>query len=206
MATNVNVTVKATLKYGDGTAATSVDVKAVRQQDALMASTLAVADTASATSNSSTGIVSLTLVGNDSFPVTHKIILPDGQYLHLRLPKNAKSTNLGIITVSQTPAKTVKDITSQFSGVQWVGQDIASAATIVPTCDIHAVTGTTTITAVTGTDYPVGKILRLVFAGILTLTDGSGLKMAGDFTTSADDVWSGFYNGTDFIEVARSAN
>jgi len=206
MAANVNVTFTASLKYADGTAATSVAVKAIRQSDPLLAATMNTADLIEGTSHASTGIISLTLVGYDLIPVTYKIVLPDGQYFYLRLPKNAKSVGVGILSVSQSPAKGVKNITSQLGKLQFIGQDIASAGTIVPTCEVHTVTGTTAITAITGTDFPVGGLLQLIFAGILTFTDGSGMKLAGNFTTSADDSIFLRFDGTDFIEIARSAN
>jgi hypothetical protein len=205
MAANVNVTFTATLKYTDGTAAKSVAVKAIRQQDPLLAATMATADIIEGTSNSSTGVISLTLKGYDLVPVAYKIVLPDGQYFYLNLPKNAKSVNVGIVTVSASPAVGVKNITSLISP-RFLGQDIASAAAIVPTCSVHNVTGTTTITSITAQDYPIGQLLTLIFGGILTFTDGSNLKLAGDYTTSAGDTITLISDGTNFYEIARSGD
>jgi hypothetical protein len=205
MAANVDVTFKATLKYTNGTAATSVAVKAIRQQDPLLAATMATADIIEGTTNSSTGVISLTLKGYDLVPVAYKIVLPDGQYFYLNLPKNAKSVNVGIVTVSASPAVGVKNITSLISP-RFLGQDIASAAAIVPTCNVHNVTGTTTITSITAQDYPIGQLLTLIFGGILTFTDGSNLKLAGDYTTSAGDTITLISDGTNFYEIARSGD
>ena len=50
------------------------------------------------------------------------------------------------------------------------------------------VTGTTTITSVSVTGIPDGTTLTIIFDGVLTFTDGSNLKLAGDFVTTADDT------------------
>lgn len=86
------------------------------------------------------------------------------------------------------------------------GADVASASAIVPTGNVFHVTGTTNITSITATNVPAGSKLTLIFDGILTFTDGNNLKLAGDFTTSADDTITLVYDGTNFYEVARSAN
>jgi hypothetical protein len=208
MAANVDVTFKATLKYTDGTAATSVAVKAIRQQDPLLAATMATADIIEGTSNSSTGVISLTLKGYDLVPVVYKIVLPDGQYFYLDLPKNAKAVNVGILTVSASPAVGVKNITPLIAPF-FQGQDIASAAAIAPTCNVHKITGTTSITSISSTatqDYPIGQPLTLIFGASLTFTDGNNLKLAGNFSATADDTITLISDGTDFYEVARSAN
>ena len=202
---NVNVSVKAALKYYDGTAAKSVAVKAVRQADPTLAATIASADIIEATSDSSTGIVELTLVGSDAIPVTYKIQLPDQQYFYLKLPKNAKATNLGIITVSANPSIGVKNISDQIVPM-FIGADLASAAALVPTCNVHTVTGTTTVTSITAAEYPVGQPLTLIFSGALTFTDGSNLKLAGNLVTTADDTITLISDGTNFYEVGRAVN
>jgi hypothetical protein len=46
----------------------------------------------------------------------------------------------------------------------------------------------------------------LRFAGILTVTDGSNLKLAGNFTTAADSTLELVCDGTNWIELGRSAN
>jgi len=203
---NVTVTFTGTLIDGSGTLVTSALVKAQRvDPQTLQAATLAVSDTATATSDSSTGIFSLSLIGHSAFPVTHKVTFPDGQYMYLKLPANAKSCGIGFVQVGSTPAKTVKNITNQFSHIKFIGQDLASATALpAPTCDIHSVTGTTAITSVIGTNFPVGKVLTLTFAGILTFTDGSNLKLAGNYTTSADDSITMYWDGTNWFELNRS--
>jgi hypothetical protein len=84
--------------------------------------------------------------------------------------------------------------------------DIASAATItIPSAaTTFNVTGTTTITSVTASNP--GRVVTLKFAGILTFTDGSNLKLNGNFVTSADDTITLTCDGTNWYEMARSAN
>lgn len=202
---NANATITAKLKYSNGTAATSVGVKAIRQQDALLASTMATADEITATSNASTGIVSLTLIGTDSVPVTYKVVLPDGQYFYLRLPKNAKTCDLGIIIISSTPAKGVKNITEQLTPF-FIGQDIASAATITVTCDMHQVTGTTGITAITN-ERELGKPFYLFTTSTASIADSGNFLLGSAFTGSANDfIALSTFDGATYIEVGRSQN
>lgn len=69
---------------------------------------------------------------------------------------------------------------------------------------IVEVTGTTSITGVNA--RAVGERVTLVFTGILTVTDGGNLKLAGNFVTSADDTITLVSDGTNWIEVARAVN
>jgi hypothetical protein len=72
------------------------------------------------------------------------------------------------------------------------------------------VTGTTNITAITAA-YG-GREVTLFFEGILTVTDGggfpTGLALAGNFVTSANDTLTLMYddfNGM-WVEKSRSVN
>lgn len=84
--------------------------------------------------------------------------------------------------------------------------DVASAGTItLPDYgEYFNITGTTNITAMTVTW--IGRRVVLKFVGILDFTDGNNLKLAGTFTTSADDCIALVSNGTNFYEEGRSAN
>jgi hypothetical protein len=63
---------------------------------------------------------------------------------------------------------------------------IVSATTLtLPGGPMVVVTGTTTVTSVTAAQ--AGRVVTLQFSGILTFTDGSNLKLAGNFVTTADD-------------------
>ena len=42
--------------------------------------------------------------------------------------------------------------------------------------------------------------------GILTFTDGSNLKLNGNFVTTADDTITLVYDGTNWYEMCRSVN
>lgn len=86
------------------------------------------------------------------------------------------------------------------------GIDVASTATVtLPSSgDFFNVTGTTNITSVTASW--TGRRVSLKFAGILTFTDGSNLKLAGDFVTTADDVITIVCDGTSWFEETRSIN
>jgi hypothetical protein len=89
------------------------------------------------------------------------------------------------------------------------GSDIASAATIaIPASgDAFIVTGTTNITTVnTCNAAAAGRRVSLIFSGILTFTDGSNLKLGGNFVTTADDAITIACNGTDWVELARAVN
>lgn len=83
---------------------------------------------------------------------------------------------------------------------------IASAATVTIPYGVEfaEITGTTTITSVTA--RPKGTQVTLKFAGALTFTDGSNLKLNGNFVTTADDTITLVCDGTDWYEIARSAN
>lgn len=91
-------------------------------------------------------------------------------------------------------------------GAGFYGSSVASASTITVTGNIFHVTGTTTITSVSGTGVTAGTTITIIFDGALTFTDGSNLKLNGNFVTTADDTITLVYDGTNWHEVARSAN
>jgi hypothetical protein len=84
---------------------------------------------------------------------------------------------------------------------------VASAATIAIPAGQKVVTisGTTGITSVTATGHS-GHVVTLIFQGVLTVTDGSNLKLLSNFVTTADDTLTLACDGTNWFEVARSAN
>ncbi|TAL45427.1 MAG: hypothetical protein EPN91_02115 [Salinibacterium sp.] len=86
------------------------------------------------------------------------------------------------------------------------GTAVASASAIVPTGHVFHVTGTTSITSITSTGIAAGTMITIIFDGILTFTDGNNLKLAGNMSTTADDTITLVFDGTNFYEVARSAN
>jgi hypothetical protein len=92
------------------------------------------------------------------------------------------------------------------AGVPALGAAVASAAAIVPTGEVFHVTGTTNITSITATNVKPGQRITIIFDGILTFTDGSNLKLAGNLVTTADDTITLVYDGVNFYEVGRSVN
>jgi hypothetical protein len=86
--------------------------------------------------------------------------------------------------------------------------NIASATTTaLGTGNLFHVTGTTTITTLnTCGAANDGRLLTLIFDGVLTLTDGNNLKLAGDFVTTADDVIQLVCDGSNWYESSRSVN
>ena len=83
---------------------------------------------------------------------------------------------------------------------------VASAATVtLPVGRTQVtITGTTGITSITAA--PAATTVLLIFSGVLTVTDGSNLKLAGNLTTAANTTLSLLSDGTNWIEVARSVN
>lgn len=91
--------------------------------------------------------------------------------------------------------------------LQGGGAAVASATALpVPTGRVFHVTGTTTITSITSTNFESGACVTMIFDGVLTLTDGNNIKAAGDFVTTADDTWSACFDGTNWYETARAVN
>lgn len=84
---------------------------------------------------------------------------------------------------------------------------IASAATItIPIGQrVATISGTTGITSITATGHS-GAVVTLIFQGALTVTDGSNLRLAGNFTTTADDTLTLACDGTNWFETSRSVN
>lgn len=86
--------------------------------------------------------------------------------------------------------------------------DVASATTItLPQGHrVYDITGTTNISTINANGHS-GDIVTLVFNDVLTVNDGSNLRLAGNFTTSADDSLTlACKNGTVWVEVGRSTN
>jgi len=86
--------------------------------------------------------------------------------------------------------------------------NVASATTTaLGTGNLFHITGTTTITTVNTCDAANnGRLLTLIFDGILTFTDGNNLKLAGNFVTTADDAIQLICDGVNWYEISRSVN
>lgn len=73
--------------------------------------------------------------------------------------------------------------------------------------NIFFISGTNNITSIASASTWLGRSIKLMFGGILTFTDGSNLKLAGNFVTTADDtITITSYDGTNWYEDTRSVN
>ena len=90
------------------------------------------------------------------------------------------------------------------------GTNIASAATLtLGAGDVFVVTGTADVTSITATTEDTGRVIWLIFSGAAAttgVTDGSNLKINGNFGYTADDTMCLVCDGTNWYEVSRSAN
>ncbi len=115
------------------------------------------------------------------------------------------------LTTSSTVVTATEDHRAGNRGI-WTdappaAETVASASTIAIAIGqrVAVISGTTGITSITATGHS-GAVVTLIFQDALTVTDGSNLKMAGDFTTSADDTLTLACDGTNWHEVCRSVN
>lgn len=86
------------------------------------------------------------------------------------------------------------------------GNNVASTSAITPTSNLFHLTGTTSVTSITSTNVPAGAEITLIADGNVTITDGSNLKLAGNFAMTADDTLTLKYDGSNFYETGRSIN
>lgn len=73
----------------------------------------------------------------------------------------------------------------------------ATAVTLPANARVVKISGTTNITSIVATGW-AGREVTLIFEGILNLTDGSNLKLASTFTSSADDAIRLVCDGTNW--------
>lgn len=113
---------------------------------------------------------------------------------------------LGWICVAVGTPGTWQEFGVVGASVSGKGADIASAAAIalIGNYAMYVVTGTTSVTSLTASW--AGREVTLVFAAALTFTDGSNLKLAGNFVTTADDTIRLQCDGTNWFEISRSVN
>ena len=99
-----------------------------------------------------------------------------------------------------------RDLNVDWLSVSPQGNTIASAEiiSVAPGLTFAKITGTTGIKKVNPTAD--GHLLVLKFASALTVTDGSNLKLAGNFAATTDDTLTLICDGTNWFEVSRSAN
>lgn len=126
----------------------------------------------------------------------------------------------GSTTITDAYALEVEAGAARFAGrvLESQGAAVASAGTLTLGADgnFFLITGTTTINHLTTTRWKPGAIVRLMFSGVLTVTNNAGsppantaaflLAGAAGFVTSANDVLTVVYDGTNWVECARSVN
>ena len=86
-----------------------------------------------------------------------------------------------------------------------VGVSGAVTLTLPLLGQIFLVSGSLTTTSITATGN-AGRMVVLISQANLTLTDGSNLKIAGNFVGTADDTITLICDGTNWFEVSRSVN
>lgn len=135
--------------------------------------------------------------------------LTDTRVLALGSLTMGPTSGIGDVGFARNSANVAK-VTDGSTGIRGLlggGASVASATALpVPTGRVFHVTGTTTITSITSTNFQSGVCITLIFDGALTFTDGSNLKLAGDFVTTADDTINLCYDGTSWFETSRSVN
>src|SRR3990167_3288016 len=150
----------------------------------------------------------------NTIPITASYM--DGEFDNLITKVNSKVLAKATAPSSPTAGDTWVDTSitpahvKVYDGTNWTGvacskgADVASATatTLGSAGCFFDITGTTTITSVTA--KPAGMIVMLQFDGILTFTDGSNLKLNGDFTTAAESTITLISDGTNWFEIARS--
>lgn len=82
---------------------------------------------------------------------------------------------------------------------------VTAGATLNPkACELNIVTGSTTITTIPA--GAIGQILILKFGAACQVTDGSNLKLAGNFAGGVNATLALICDGTNWHEISRSTN
>jgi hypothetical protein len=154
------------------------------------------------------------IISDANANMQYGIYLPGGDQTTVSVIDNQvlNSTDAGFRTKNAT------DAMRAYRGNLWIGTSaatfndppvpsIAAAGTLVLplTSETYIITGNTGITGITANGHS-GRTIKLVFTGTPTVTDGSNLKLNGNFVATADDCLTLTCVGADFHEVARSAN
>lgn len=107
------------------------------------------------------------------------------------------SSKLNLATISQ-----VISLSSViFKNAQGANVSSATTTTLGEDGNFFFITGTTTITSITAKQ--AGTVVFLKFNGILTLTNGSNLKLLSNFVTVAGDTIILVSDGTNWWEMSR---
>jgi len=140
---------------------------------------------------------------NTNFDTLYTLVNGNVDNDNIKASAGIVATKLNLATIAQAIAMNASlTMGSIFKFAK--GADVASATTTTLGADgnFFDITGTTTITSVTA--KTAGTIVILQFDGILTFTDGSNLKLNGDFATAAGSVIALISDGTNWFEVSRT--
>lgn len=159
-----------------------------------------------------TADLSVNVSGNAIYKSTSPVLTNAGaiSFISCTIAKALVTSNIAnFATASEERVTFVTSTITQFSAENnsWDFYGTAASASTVtlPGGQVVEITGTTNISTITATNN-AGRRVSLIFRGVLTVNDGSNLKLAGNFTTSADDTLSLVCDGTNWYETARSAN
>lgn len=151
--------------------------------------------------------------GIDLGNVSHSAVSGNNCHLNTGYGINRSGTEAyNVITGNQVASNTAGQIFTPAT-TTWVSNNIteetysvASAATVTlpPNGEFFNITGTTTITSITASF--IGRRVTLQFTGSLTVTDGSNLKLAGNFVTAVTNTLTLVSDGASWIECSRSIN
>ena len=155
-------------------------------------------------------ILDVLLAGTRKFAVTTSATEVTGDIEFQALANSinfAGGGRLHLTNASPYPLQWNNGTIGNIKGYIGGGAAVASAAALpLPTGRVFHVTGTTTITSITSTNFQNGVVITLIFDGVLTVTDGSNLKLAGNFVTAADATLGLVFDGTNWYETSRSTN
>ncbi len=114
-----------------------------------------------------------------------------------------KSGSSGTAVMDGSPVAGIRE-----NGLSWTlfGAAVASAAGITPTGNLFHVTGKTRISSVSGEGITAGTEITLIFDDVLTVKNGSNLRLASNFTTAATNALTLKWDGSAWYEQGRSAN
>lgn len=87
-----------------------------------------------------------------------------------------------------------------------VAIESAAALTLPATGSFFRINGTTSVTSISDAAGNSGRVVTLVFTGVLTMTDGGNLALAGNFATTANDTMQLASDGATWFEIGRSVN
>lgn len=202
-------TITGTILQYDGTAYASAAVKSYRSQPPDLQSVAATAD-AEATTNAS-GVFSLTLYRNTSFPVEYKIVFPNGASGKITVGRGDSALNVGTVAISDSPyrldmTQTLRDniqrynspVMTQNSTVATTGNtDYVFVAPHSGTL-VGADANTATTLATNDTNYVTFSVTNITNsnAAMLAATDANTTKATGGAAWTASTVRALTLNGT----------